>query len=85
MFSKVKAFLATPAGKAVEHAVYVFVAAFTVDAYGNRDHLLAAHGLDGLKSAGYAAAAAAAYAGFVKVRPLLAQAAAAILNPKGKS
>jgi hypothetical protein len=71
MITKLKTFLRTPLGRKLEHTFFVFASAFAVTAYGNRDHLLAAHGLDGVKAAGYAVAVAAAYAGFAKVRPLL--------------
>jgi hypothetical protein len=71
MLKRLRAVFRTPLGRRVEHAGYVFAAAFAVTAYGNRDHLLHAHGLDGLKSAAYAVVAAAAYAGLSALRPLL--------------
>lgn len=78
--NRIKHFLNTTAGRATKHAVITFAATFAVTAYGNRDHLLAAHGLDGLKAAGYAVAAAAAVAGWHAVEPQLATLAAKLVG-----
>jgi hypothetical protein len=59
MLKKAKAFLKTPAG----HLVKVFAAAFAVTALSNAHHLLDAHGLDALKSAGEALLIVSAKAG----------------------
>lgn len=54
--------------KRAAHYLEIFAAAFAVTALVNADHLLAAHGLDALKSAGVALVVAAVKAGVDALR-----------------
>lgn len=68
MIKKIRTFLQTARGHYFEHIAMVFGAAFAITAYGNRDHILHAHGLAAIAAAGYAIAIAGAFAGIRAVR-----------------
>lgn len=80
MIARLKKFLATPTGKEWTHIGLTFAATSAVTMYFNGQHVLAEHGLDGLKAQAPAVAAAALVAAWHVVKPSVKLAAAKLLH-----